>query len=78
MNLRWVNKPQMRTCRKIIFFQLCLKNRDIQTAAVLVFKYSDIVLNVPNVFLMCLIFLNRPPTDIFCVDALTRRSECLL
>lgn len=40
----------MRKCRKIIFFQFYLKYRDIKPAAVLVFKYKDIILNVPDVF----------------------------
>lgn len=49
MNLWMVNKPQTRKCRKIIFFQLYLKYRAIETAAVLVFTY-DIVLHVHGVF----------------------------
>lgn len=65
----------MSKCRKIIFFQLYLKCIDIKPAAVLVFKYKDVILNVLDVFLICLIFLmsflNHPPTDSYCVDELT-------
>lgn len=65
----------MSKCRKIIFFQLYLKYIDIKPEAVLVFKHKDVILNVSDVFLMCLIFLtsflNHPPTDSYCVDALT-------
>lgn len=77
-----VNKPPMSKCRKIIFFQLYLKYIDIKPAAVLVFKHKDVILNVPDVFLMCLIFLmsslNHPPTDSYTAWTRSRSSEFLL